>query len=74
MSNLSPKIINVITNIVAIIAFVVAILQAIQDYINSQPFEILSFFIMLGLAIVAWFTGKSGLFIQKNDTSHNTSL
>lgn len=59
--NLSPKIINTITNVIGILLF---ILEPVKSYLTSQPFNWTTFLTCIGGAIIAYFTSKSSTFIK----------
>ena len=59
--NLSPKLINTITNVIGILLF---ILEPIKSYLSSQPFNWITFLSCIGMAIIAYFTSKSSTFVQ----------
>jgi len=55
---LSPKIINIITNIIAVL---LAILEPVRSYLGSQPFNWITFLVCVGGAVIGYFTSKSTL-------------
>lgn len=59
---MTPAQINIVTNIVA---GLLAILEPVKTYLANQPFDWYTFALCIGGAIVAWFTGKSTLAVQK---------
>ncbi|RPI18744.1 MAG: hypothetical protein EHM58_04555 [Ignavibacteriae bacterium] len=59
---MDPKIINILTNVIAAILFVGPILK---NYFESQTFDWFTFGVCFFGAIVAYFTGKSGTNILK---------
>jgi hypothetical protein len=59
---MSPTVINLITNIVGVL---LVILEPIRSYLSSQTFNWTTFLMCIGGAIVAYFTSKSTLSIQK---------
>jgi hypothetical protein len=60
--NPSPSTINLVTNV---IAFLLAILEPLKAYFASQPFDWTTFALCIGGAIIAYFTGKSGMSAMK---------
>jgi len=60
---MSPKLINIITNVIAVL---LAILEPVKAYLGSQPFSWTTFAICIGGAVIGWFTGKSSLFLSPN--------
>ena len=56
---MSPDVINKITNVVA---FILAVLEPIRAYLSSQEFNWMTFALCIGSAVIAYFTGKSGLY------------
>lgn len=59
---MSPKVINIITNI---LGGLLAIAEPIKSYLTSQPFNWETFAITIGTSVIAWFTGKSAIHLQK---------
>jgi len=59
---LSPKTINIITNVLGIL---LVVSEPARSYLISQPFRWDTFLITIGTAVVAWFTGKSAISLQK---------
>jgi len=59
---MSPNLINIITNVIGIM---LAILEPVRAYLLSQEFNWLTFGICLGSAVIAYFTGKSAIALQK---------
>lgn len=59
---MSPKMINIITNITGVLLF---ILEPIRAYLTTQPFSWPTFASCVFMAVVAYFTGKSTLFVKK---------
>lgn len=55
---MSPSVINIITNIIAVL---LAILEPVRAYFSSQPFSWTTFLLCLGAAIIGYFTSKSTL-------------
>lgn len=55
---MSPRVINIITNIVAIL---LAVLEPVKAYLASQPFDWTTFILCILGAIISYFTGKSGM-------------
>jgi hypothetical protein len=55
----SPKTINIITNVIAIL---LAILEPVKSYLTSQEFNWQTFLLCLGGAVIGYFTGKSSLY------------
>jgi len=58
---MSPKLINIITNVIGALLF---LLEPIRAYLASQPFNWVTFLSCIGMAIIAYFTSKSTLFTQ----------
>lgn len=56
---MSPKVINIITNIIGAL---LVILEPVRAYLLTQEFNWVTFIVCILAAIVAWFTGKSGLY------------
>ena len=59
---MSPSMINLITNI---IGFMLAILVPVKTYLTSQSFDWMTFGLCIGGAVIAYFTGKSGVHTEK---------
>ncbi len=59
---MDPKIINIITNIIAAL---LVILEPVRAYLASQEFNWMTFAICIGGAIIGYFTSKSTLFATK---------
>jgi hypothetical protein len=59
---MSPSVINIITNVIAIL---VAILEPVRAYLSSQPFNWVTFAVCIGTAIIGYFTAKSTLSTTK---------
>ena len=59
---MSPNVINIITNIIGILLF---ILEPISAYLTSQPFSWSTFAMCVGAAVIAYFTSKSTLAREK---------
>lgn len=59
---MSPKVINIITNVIAVL---LVILEPIRAYLSTQAFNWATFAICVGGAIIGYFTSKSTLSIQK---------
>ncbi len=59
---MSPKTINIITNV---LGFCLVVFEPIKSYLTTQPFSWNTFLTTTGTAIVAWFTGKSAIHLQK---------
>lgn len=59
---MSPKLIDIITNVMAFLLFV---LEPIKSYLDTQPFDWFNFAMCVLAAVVAFFTGKSAKSIQK---------
>jgi hypothetical protein len=59
---MAPSRINLITNIVG---FLLAILEPVRSYLSNQPFDWGTFSLCILGAIVAYFTGKNTLSVQK---------
>jgi hypothetical protein len=59
---MSPSLINIITNVMGVLLF---ILEPIRAYFLSQPFSWVTFASCVFMAVVAYFTGKSTLFVTK---------
>jgi hypothetical protein len=55
---MNPKIINIITNIIAVL---LAILEPVRAYLTSQTFNWTTFLVCIGGAIIGYFTSKSTL-------------
>ena len=55
---MNPKIINIITNVIAVL---LAVLEPIRAYLSSQPFNWATFAICVGGAVIGYFTSKSTL-------------
>jgi hypothetical protein len=55
---MTPQIINIITNVIGIL---LAILEPVNSYFSTQPFNWTTFLVCLGGALVAYFTGKSAI-------------
>ncbi len=55
---MSPKVINIITNVIAIL---LAVLEPVRSYLTTQPFDWATFAVCIGGAVIGWFTGKSAL-------------
>lgn len=53
---------NTITNI---IAFLLVVLEPINSYLNTQDFNLSTFLVCLGGAVIGWFTGKKNETVQK---------
>lgn len=58
---MSPELINKITNWIA--AFLV-IIEPVNAYLTSQPFNWGTFLMCLGGSVIAYFTGKSALALK----------
>ena len=58
----SPATINVITNIVGLL---LVVFGAVQTYLTSQQFNWMTFGLCIGGAVIAYFTGKSGVRTEK---------
>jgi len=58
---MSPKLINIITNVVGALLF---IMEPIRAYLGSQPFNWMTFIMCIGAAVIAYFTSKSSTFTQ----------
>lgn len=56
---MSPSVINIITNVLGALLFV---LEPMRAYFSSQPFNWMTFAVCVGTAILAYFTSKSTLF------------
>jgi hypothetical protein len=54
----NPRIINAVTNIVAVILMLAALIQPIETYLNSAPFSWTTFLLCLGGSISSYFVGK----------------
>jgi hypothetical protein len=61
-TKMSPATINLITNIVGLLLFV---LVPVKTYLESQPFDWGTFGLCIGGAIIAYLTGKSGIRSEK---------
>jgi hypothetical protein len=59
---MSPSIVNLITNIVGFLLFV---LEPVRAYLTTQPFNWTTFILCILGAVVAYFTGKGSLSLQK---------
>lgn len=59
---MSTKWINIITNVIAIL---LAILEPVRSYLQTQPFSWETFAVCILTALTAWFTGKSTLAEKK---------
>ncbi len=59
---MSPKVINIITNVIGGLLFV---LEPVRAYFTSQPFNWTTFMVCVGGAIIGYFTSKSTLSTQK---------
>jgi len=59
---MSPKVINIITNVIGALLF---ILEPLRAYLSSQPFNWMTFAVCIGGAIIAYFTSKSTLNVGK---------
>lgn len=59
---MTPKIINIITNIIAVL---LVILEPIRAYLSTQPFNWTTFAICVGGAIIGYFTSKSTSAVTK---------
>ncbi len=55
---MTPKIINIITNVIAVL---LAVLEPLRAYFSSQPFNWMTFAVCLGGAVIGYFTSKSTL-------------
>lgn len=60
----NPSQINIFTNV---IGFLMVLLEPLRSYFATQPFQWSTFVLCVLGAIVAYFTGKSGLKIQANN-------
>ena len=59
MTNIKDKLTNVIAVVIAIIGAVQAVAQAVQGHLNSvQDVNWLNLLVVVGVTLVAWFTGK----------------
>jgi hypothetical protein len=54
--NLTPKWINIVTNVIGVLLF---ILEPVRSYLQSQPFNWVTFATCIGGAVIAYFTSKS---------------
>lgn len=54
--DLTPKWINIATNIIGALLFV---LEPVRAYLQSQPFNWVTFATCVGAAIIGYFTSKS---------------
>ena len=61
MPKWQPKVIDIVTNVLAVIACANAVLHAALAYFTSQPFDPQTFGLSLLGAIIGYFTGKSGV-------------
>ena len=59
---MSPKTINIITNVLGIL---LVVSEPARSYLISQPFSWDTFLTTTGAAVIAWFTGKSAISLQK---------
>ena len=59
---MNPSTINLITNI---IAFFLAILEPLRAYFASQPFDWTTFALCIGGAVIAYFTGKGSMTVER---------
>ena len=55
---MSPNVINIITNVIAVL---LAVLEPVRAYLESQPFNWMTFAMCIGGAVIAYFTSKSVL-------------
>ena len=60
---MNAKNINMITNVMAVL---LAILEPVRSYLQSQPFSWPTFGYCIFTAVVAWYTGKSTLAEKKS--------
>lgn len=59
---MSPNAINLLTNVIAFLLFV---LEPVRAYLTSQTFNWMTFLLCVGGAIIGYFTGKSTLDAMK---------
>ncbi len=59
---MKPETINLITNIIGVL---LAVLEPVRAYLVSEPFNWVTFGICIGSAIIAWYTGKSSIYLKK---------
>jgi uncharacterized membrane protein YeaQ/YmgE (transglycosylase-associated protein family) len=59
---MTPKLINIITNVIGALLF---ILEPLRAYLSSQPFNWMTFAVCVGGAVIAYFTSKSTLIVGK---------
>lgn len=60
---MNPKVINIATNV---LAFIIAVFEPVRAYLTTQPFEWGSFLLCLATAVIAFFTGKSAIYLKKD--------
>lgn len=68
---MTPKIINIITNVIAV---ALALLEPLSAYFEKEAFNWKTFLICLGGALLSYFTGKSGVNILQNAAVKQTAL